>query len=227
MYIEVDHSKFTPVYNALNDQADLLKKKLYQADSSVANLIPSAWQGIDATEYKKSWRNNITDSDSDCKKEILILESLSSDLQEIQKEYIRVQSLAYDYAGWLPRIWCLYNIKILGDSMANNSKAGNGSTIKINTNKVSSIASALNSFNNEMENEFDNICLIVKNLDSSWDGPASSHAISKFNSYKSECKSAKGRKAVVSQHIKFLNNNVVVDYEKTENTNKNLGALFK
>ena len=111
--------------------------------------------------------------------------------------------------------------------MAKKTASNNGTGIKINTANVRNIADKLTSLNNGIENDFDNICLAVSNLDLSWDGSASNNAASKFNKFKSESKGAGGRKAIMSQHIKFLQSNVSSDYENTENTNSNLSSLFK
>ena len=105
--------------------------------------------------------------------------------------------------------------------------ASNGSNIKVNTAKVRNVADELASLNRGIENDFDNICTAVANMDSSWDGAASNNAVSKFNKLKSECKSSTGRKAVMQQHIKFLKVNVAGDYENTENANRDLSSLFR
>ncbi len=111
--------------------------------------------------------------------------------------------------------------------MAKKTISNSGTGIKINTTNVRNVADKLTSLNNGIENDFDNICLAINNLDLSWDGSASNNAISKFNKFKSESKGGSGRKAIMLQHIKFLYSNVSNDYEKAENTNNNLSSLFK
>lgn len=110
--------------------------------------------------------------------------------------------------------------------MAKKSSS-NDSNIKVNTTKINAAISTLTSLNNGMETDFDSIVTAVSKMDSSWDGTASSKAISKFNKLKADCKGSSGRKAVMNQYIKFLTNNVMTDYETTEKTNTDFASMFK
>ena len=76
--------------------------------------------------------------------------------------------------------------------MAKKTTSNSGTGIKINTTNVRNVADKLTSLNNGIENDFDNICLAINNLDLSWDGSASNNAISKFNKFKSESKGGSG-----------------------------------
>lgn len=109
--------------------------------------------------------------------------------------------------------------------MAKNT-ASNG-IIKVDTNKVKNTVTTVNTINNNLEKEFKNVTDAVTKLNSSWDGTASSKAISKFNKIKSECCGASGRKAVVQNYLKFLSDAVAIGYETTEEANTKLSDLFK
>lgn len=111
--------------------------------------------------------------------------------------------------------------------MAKKINKSAGSDIKVNTTAVRTAMNTLTSLNNSMEKDFDAVKRAMSKLDSSWDGSASSKAISKFNSIKSNYCGSNGRKAVMNTYVKFLSGTVAADYETTEGVNTNLANLFK
>lgn len=101
------------------------------------------------------------------------------------------------------------------------------SVIDVNTQNVRNCADTLTNINNNIEKCFSNVTKALNKLDGSWDSKASSKAISKFNKIKSDFCGETGRKAIMNNYIKFLQNAVAADYESTEQANTNLSELFK
>ena len=106
------------------------------------------------------------------------------------------------------------------------SNAG-GSAIQVNTTNVRNAANTLTTLNNGMDKSFESVAQAMSTLDSSWDGSASSKAISNFNKMKNEFMGSCGRKAVMNQYINFLTKTVANDYDATETANTSLASLFK
>ena len=102
-----------------------------------------------------------------------------------------------------------------------------GNDIQVDTNLVRSSVTSLDGINNNLESAFDSVIKSVNKLNSSWEGSASSKAISKFNKIKSDFCGASGRKAIMQSYIKFLSDAVATGYEATEDTNIKLSELFK
>lgn len=107
------------------------------------------------------------------------------------------------------------------------SAIGGGSAIQVNTNNVRNAVNTLTTLNNGMDKSFNSVTQAMSNLNSSWDGTASSKAMSKFNKMKNDFMGSGGRKAVMHQYIDFLAKVVADDYDTTESANTSLANLFK
>ncbi len=105
--------------------------------------------------------------------------------------------------------------------------ASGGSAIQVNTAKVRSAVNTLTNLNNDMDKSFESVNKTMSSLNASWDGTASSAAMSKFNSLKNAFMGSSGRKAVMHQYISFLSKAVADDYDTTEAANTSLSNLFK
>ena len=108
-----------------------------------------------------------------------------------------------------------------------SKKASSNGTIRVDTNKVRATVTAVNTINDNLEKDFNTVIKAMSKLNSSWDGSASSKAISKFNKIKSDYCGSSGRKAVMQNYLKFLSDAVAIGYETTEGTNTKLSDLFK
>ncbi|MFI3326526.1 MAG: WXG100 family type VII secretion target [Clostridia bacterium] len=98
-------------------------------------------------------------------------------------------------------------------------------TIKVNTDAVIATATTINSLNAKIESNISAVESAMNALNNNWDGAASTVAITKFNTLKSEYHSS--RFDVVSNYTNFLLQQVGEGYVTTEDTNKSLAEAFK
>ena len=98
-------------------------------------------------------------------------------------------------------------------------------SIKINTDSVHATANNIRNLNKLMRDDFSSVRSAIRTLDNSWDGQASSAAINKFNTIKSQYCDA--RYTVVDNYVNFLIKQVDAGYVQTEKANKSLADAFK
>ena len=97
--------------------------------------------------------------------------------------------------------------------------------IRINTDAAVTAAGMIEQINNAINTEFESVIKSVRNLDASWDGPASNNAISRFEAIKKQCRES--RYNVLKNYSTLLLNAVGQGYEKTESSNISLADQFK
>lgn len=101
--------------------------------------------------------------------------------------------------------------------------------IKINTQTVFDVASQISSYNQEIDNEFENVKNAINNLSCNWSGSASEKAMEKFGQIKSQYveNSETSRHKVIEDYVKILKQSVGTGYEKAEDVNTQLAEAFK
>lgn len=97
--------------------------------------------------------------------------------------------------------------------------------LKVNTDAVLGSAERIKNYNNQMRDGFPNVQTAITQLDNSWDGPAATVAISKFNEVKNNFCDA--RYSVLNNFVNFLMMQVDEGYVQTEETNISLASQFK
>lgn len=97
--------------------------------------------------------------------------------------------------------------------------------LKINTDSAVTAARNIGNINKQIRDGFSSVHSAIKQLDSSWDGSASTKAIRKFSEIKQKYSDA--RFNVVDNYVKFLLQQVGQGYEQTEQANKSLADAFK
>lgn len=97
--------------------------------------------------------------------------------------------------------------------------------LKINTVSVRAIAQNLRRYNNEMRNGLNEVKNSIRQLDSAWDGSASSNAIHKFYSICNTFDDA--RYKTLDNYAAVLSETVGAGYEVTETQNQSLADTFK
>jgi len=97
--------------------------------------------------------------------------------------------------------------------------------IFVNTDRIAATASKINSINNQIKNRYQGVENAMKNLDNSWDGKASVHAMEKFHSIRSNYEDS--RYNVLLNYVHYLEEQVSEGYKVTEGTNESLAAAFK
>ena len=98
-------------------------------------------------------------------------------------------------------------------------------SIKVNTDAAVNAAGNIARINKSINDRFDSVWRAVKNLDGSWDGPASSNAIARFNTIRDAC--CNNRYKVLENYSRLLLNAVGKGYEETESSNISLADQFK
>ena len=98
-------------------------------------------------------------------------------------------------------------------------------SIKINTDAAVNAAGHIKQINQQINDAFDSVWKSVRNLDKSWDGPASVKAIPRFDTIRDAC--CNSRYNVLDNYARFLLNAVGQGYEKTETVNTSLADQFK
>ncbi len=99
------------------------------------------------------------------------------------------------------------------------------SVIRVDTDKVYLTSNKINTINGQIRDEFADVVKTVQNLDSSWDGDASTTATRAFAKIKNDF--ADSRYKAMNNFVKFLNQQVDEGYEQTEQANTNLADAFK
>ena len=97
--------------------------------------------------------------------------------------------------------------------------------LKINTDAVVTAAGNIKLYNTQIRDAFPDVQAAITRLDNSWEGSASTVAISKFNEIKSNFSDA--RYNVLDNYINFMLQQVGEGYTKTEEANVSLADQFK
>ena len=97
--------------------------------------------------------------------------------------------------------------------------------LKINTESAVTAANNIGTINKQIRDEFSSVQAAIKQLDTVWDGSASTKAIEKFGELKNKFSDA--RYKVLNNYVNFLLQQVGQGYEQTEQANKSLADAFK
>lgn len=97
--------------------------------------------------------------------------------------------------------------------------------LKINTAAVVTAATNINTHNEKIRDGISSVEKAIRNLDESWESPAATVAIAKFNEIKSTF--AENRFKVLKNYTNFLLQQVSQGYDDTEDVNVSLAAQFK
>lgn len=97
--------------------------------------------------------------------------------------------------------------------------------VRINTDSVLTVAKNIQTVNKQMKDNFSSVQNAITKLNDSWDGPASTMAIGKFNQIRTDF--CDNRYNVLNDYSNFLLQQVGQGYEETENVNVSLAAQFK
>lgn len=90
---------------------------------------------------------------------------------------------------------------------------------------VVALANNIKNVNNQIRDKFGDVQDAIVRLDNSWESPAATSSIGKFNEIKSEYCNA--RYKVVDNFVAFLHQQVGEGYTQTEDVNKTLADAFK
>ncbi len=97
--------------------------------------------------------------------------------------------------------------------------------IRVDTTSVSSTASKMLHYDNELEVSFQEIVNAVQHLNQSWSGEASMYANRQFYEIKETM--CERRRKVFQEYTKYLNMSVCEGYSHTESVNTSLADAFK
>lgn len=97
--------------------------------------------------------------------------------------------------------------------------------VKINVDAVRSTASQIANINRKISSDFVLVESAINTLNRNWDGTASDMVIGKFNSIKGTY--CDNRYNTVNDMVRFLNNQIVLGYEKTEKVIVTAASAFK
>ena len=97
--------------------------------------------------------------------------------------------------------------------------------LKINTDAVVVAAENINLYNTQMQDNFASVQRAINQLNNTWDGSASTAAMSKFNEIISKFSDARYNE--LDNYVKFLLEQVGEGYTQTEEATKSLADLFK
>ena len=97
--------------------------------------------------------------------------------------------------------------------------------MKVNVDRVVTAANNIKTLNNQMKNAFSDVQNAMTRLNSSWDGSASTQALSKFDAIKNSYCDA--RYNVLDNFVAYLHQQVGQGYTQTEAVNKSLADQFK
>ena len=100
-YISVDYTKLESAAESVDSCVTELKSGASGADQAVCDLMLS-WQGDDATEFLKKWKEAIGDN-SVYSKMVSALESYSGYLSYAASKYKEAQAAAVNRADSLPK----------------------------------------------------------------------------------------------------------------------------
>lgn len=97
--------------------------------------------------------------------------------------------------------------------------------LKVDADQVVATANRIKNLNNQMRDSFNSVQDAVKKLNGTWDSPAATNAIAKFDAIKNSYCDA--RYNVVDNFVAFLHQQVGEGYTQTEAVNKSLADQFK
>ena len=97
--------------------------------------------------------------------------------------------------------------------------------LKMDVARVDATAERIKKLNDEMNNGFETARRALKTLDSYWDSPAATGAISKFDSVRSSYSEPRYR--IVDNYVGFLKQQVGIGYANTEAANVEMAAQYK
>ena len=90
-------------------------------------------------------------------------------------------------------------------------------TIKITTDQVEAIASNLDNNNKKLRETLEESRSSIKSLNSTWQGEASQATIAAYESF--SAKFFQSYYDIIDSYVKFLRQNVAIDYTSTETQN--------
>jgi WXG100 family type VII secretion target len=100
-----------------------------------------------------------------------------------------------------------------------------GTSITLDTEQVLSIASQIESDNQQLQQLLNDSKATIDSLSSYWTGKAADETRSSYDSFAG--KFFQSYYDILDQYVKFLRNNVATQYEQTETVNTNLSDAFK
>ena len=95
----------------------------------------------------------------------------------------------------------------------------------VNTDRIVSTASELSTINAQIRDGFDSVQKAISSLKQTWEGPAASYAINKFQ--RTIPGGLEARYAVLNDYSTFLLSSVGEGYVQAETVNTSLADLFK
>ena len=98
-------------------------------------------------------------------------------------------------------------------------------TIKINTDQVEAIATSVELNNKKLKTTLEESQSVMKSLSSTWQGEASQTTIAAYDSFATNY--FQNYYDIIDSYVKFLRQNVSLDYQTTETANTNLADAFK
>ena len=98
-------------------------------------------------------------------------------------------------------------------------------TIKINTNQVDAIATSIEKKKKKLKSTLEESQSAIKSLSSTWQGEASQATIAAYDSFAANY--FQNYYDIIDSYVKFLRQNVSIDYQSTETANTNLADAFK
>lgn len=98
-------------------------------------------------------------------------------------------------------------------------------TIKISTDQVSAIANEIEMLNNKLNDTLTQSKEEIMSLKTVWQGEAADATVNAYNAFANNFFS--NYYEVIKSYVKFLRENVVLDYEQTETVNTSLGDSFR
>ena len=100
-----------------------------------------------------------------------------------------------------------------------------GDSIFVNVEQVESVASNINSINNDLDNELQACKRAFDSLSGVWTGPSAESSRTNFDEFIT--KYSEQYKEALDRYIEFLRKQVAEGYSDTEQTNENLAEAFK
>ena len=94
---------------------------------------------------------------------------------------------------------------------------------KVNTMQISAIANAISSANSTLDAEFSNVQSAGQNMASNWNSEAGRSAITKMYEL---FRGNEARSTILENHVNYLQQTVVVNYNSAEQSNNELSDLF-
>lgn len=97
--------------------------------------------------------------------------------------------------------------------------------IKIDTGKVETAASKIETLNKKINEDFSDVKDAINKLDKNWDGNASHAVIRKFHDLENNF--CENRYTVLKNLVTFMRNQVSLNYSDTETQIKSIADAFK